>query len=359
MNSEHVIKVDENLYDPYFILGVSVTDTEEHINKAFKILAKKWHPDKNQHKSKNDLKNIKEMYNIIVESYNYIINQKTHFIINNKKNREEINIPKTQNLPIKSLDNSSELNNFNAEFEKLKVTTPNDFGYQVERIQNLSEYENFEHKPYQLFDNKNFNPNEFNKMFEYNQEKYQKNDSQELGLYYKTTDGFTAYNSGDVGNAANVSSYNGVMIVGDMYGQTGVGYYDAMYSDYKQTFDGAKNPNNMINIPDTYQSSIKIDDKLNETQSRKQIELQLKARQNIISPSSNSRSFKEEEQILLRKQDEQILQKIEKDKKLILQYSNMYDKDTIEAAFNGQLITNSDYVNENNLSNRRLLSKKF
>lgn len=40
-------KKDLKTFDPYEILGVEINSTDSVINKAFKKLARKYHPDKN------------------------------------------------------------------------------------------------------------------------------------------------------------------------------------------------------------------------------------------------------------------------------------------------------------------------
>lgn len=353
------ISVDNKLYDPYFILDVTKNDKEEFVTKSFKRKAKIWHPDKNRDSTKDTYH--LHMFKVVVESYKYIILQKNKTNFKHKNNREEIIVNKSNSIPTKSLNNSGELNVFNTEFEKMKIDTPNEFGYTSERIKDTKEYENFNYKPHQLFDKKQFNPKEFNDAFEFNQTNQTQPDKNlDVGLYYQTTDCFNAYNSGDVGGAS-VSSYNGVMIIGDTFGQDGIGYYDSNYSDYQHTFRSAKNPTNKLNIPDDFiANSNKENTTLSIEQSRQQIKLQQQTRSINTNNDDNSKyNFQKQEELFLQKQQLQIKDKIKKDKQLILEYRHMYnDQNTIQAALSGNLITSPDYVSENNID-KRFLKTKF
>lgn len=348
------IAIDNKTYDPYFILDVTKKDTEEFVTKSFRRKAKMWHPDKNQDPTK--VQYYQHMFKVILESYKFILSEKNKSNFKHK-NREEITVNKSHSIPTKSLDNSGELNIFNTEFEKLRVDAPNDFGYTAERMKDAKDYENFKYKPHKLFDTKQFNPNDFNKAFEFNQTNQET--SGDVGLYYQTTDGFNAYNGGDMGGAS-VSSYNGVMIVGDNFGQNGQGYYDSNYSDYQHTFSSAKNPVKKLKIPSDFKAQAnKQVEALSISESKRQIELQKQNRSIKVEEGSSKYNFQKQEELLLKKQQVQIKQKINQDKELILQYRHMYsDQNTIDSAISGNLIASSDYVTEDNI-NKRFLKTKF
>lgn len=347
-------------YSPWFILDLTPEDSQEKVNKSFKRKAKMWHPDKLPPQDRNDPKKVQDRqlrFKILVDCYEYILNKKKTNL--NSSKREYVNIPKNNNIPTKSLDNSNELNNFNTEFEKSRVSTPNDFGYSAERIKDLKDYDNFEYKPTQLFESKSFNPQDFNKTFEYNQDTQGLSSSKDVSLYFKTTDGFNASNGGDLGGFANVSSFNGVMIVGDNFGQTGAGYYDSNYSDYKQVFSAPKNPN-QIQVPNDYKSKINAKvQPLSNKESQDQLNLQIQSRQmNLNSGSSSKQNFQMQEQMLLEKQQDDIKHKIDQDRDFVLQYRHMYkDQNTIDSALSGLLLTNQDYCDEKSLDKRNLKTK--
>jgi curved DNA-binding protein CbpA len=343
------IKVDNVSYDPYFMLNVCPEDTESQVTKSFRKLAKIWHPDKLKFNDNENLmkkEQYKQMFKVIYASYEYIMTKKN----SNYKKKDDITINKNDNLPIKQIYNSNELNHFNKEFEKNRVETPNDFGYTVNRFQTINEYEKSSDslKPYKLFDSKKFNQDDFNSTFEYNQKQfYDSENKHELQPYHKTSDGFNAFNSCDLNGAANVSSYNGVMIVGDTFGQSGVGYYDNNFSDYKQTFSTPKNPNNKIKIPKDFK--INNEDTV-LTQQEFEIKLQSQIKNRKLEPIVSS-NYKHEEQTFLGHQKNIIKEKIKNDKKVILQYQNMFDKEIISNAFNGNLICSSDYTHDNTNDN--------
>lgn len=330
-------------YDPYFMLGVVPEDSESFITKMFRKKAKMWHPDKIKFKDPSKVEKAQIYFKILVESYEYILNKKRS--IQHSKKREHINVSKHSTLKTKNIDNIEELDTFNKEFEKMNIQNPNDYGYDTERISNLEEYEQFNYKPYKLFETKHFNINDFNRAFEYQQELYDTNN--EVAVYHKTTDGFNGYNSGDLNGVANISSYNGIMIIGDNYGKEGLGYYDTNYSDYKKTFEGPKNPQTKINVPTDFKSS-----KYKSPKSKKN----LKQREREIpnNPGNGDKAnFRLQEKLLLEKQEYEMKQKIEKDKQMILEYQHLYnDPLLIQAALDYSLPTSKDYVNEDTIDKR-------
>lgn len=354
------ILIDGVNYDPWFIIDCVPEDSEEKVNKSFRKKAKMWHPDKLSPEDRRDpvkVESRKQRFKILVDCYDYILSKKSS--ISNSRSRQEINVPRTNNIPTKNLDNSSELDNFNKEFESSRVQTPNDFGYSNERLKDLKDYDNFEYKPAQLFDAKQFNPTDFNKAFEYNQETQGLSSSRDVGVYYQTTDGFNAYNAGDSGGFANVSSFNGVMIVGDSFGQNGSGYFDTNYSDYKQVFSAPQNPNEQITIPQDFHGKNTKVVPLSDKEAQEQMNLQIQMRQmNLNTGSSSKQNFQIQEQMLLEKQQNDIKQKIDQDRDFVLQYRHMYkDQNTIQSALSGNLLMSPDYCDEKSLNKRNLKTK--
>lgn len=347
------IIVNGETFNPYFMLDVVPDDTEAFITKAFRKKAKMWHPDKIKTTDPEKIHKAQLHFKVLVESYEYIINKKRS--VNHNKKREHVEVANNTQLTPKRIDNSDELDLFNKEFDKLHIKSPNDFGYEVDpRLQDTKEYDNFDYKPHQLFNPKQFNRADFNKMFEYQQQVHG-NSNLEVGVYHKTTDGFNGYNGGDLGSAASVSSYNGIMIVGDTFGQNGLGYYDTNYSDYKKSFETAKNPINNINVPENFEAKTgKKITPLSKQESQRQIELQMQHRNMSMSKENFSKqNFKMQEQMLLKKQELELKQKIEKDKQMILQFQDMYgDKSLIQAALDNRLVTSADYVTEETINKR-------
>jgi curved DNA-binding protein CbpA len=364
MDPDNEIMIDNVVYDVYFILGVTSDDTLEHITKEFKRKAKILHPDKMSLQDRNDPKKLSkrnQQFKVLSECFAFISDKKQSYNYNKNKTQFEI-INNTNLLPqeFHTSDTHSRISNpiidkFNDEFTRLKVQTPNDFGYTAERMPELSttnfeklksQYQTETFKPVQLYSDKKFDQKDFNKTFEYHQSQF--DNATETALIHKTSDGFNAYNSGflsgsgDLG-CASVSSFNGVMIVGDNFGESGVGYNDSTYSDYKMSFQSQKNPNSKIAVPNDFKPKINKDTPLTQ----KEIDAQIRLRKNDIFDSSSGPSksnYKKQEELLLQNQKLNKEQKAQEDREFILKYQHMFDQQTIQDAINKKLITNDDYT---------------
>ena len=329
--------------DPYFILGVSKGDSEEHVRKAYKKKAKTLHPDKNPDKNQIELET---KFSILSEAYNFILQEYKSESQDLKSNYNSFNDFTDEDLSL----NNQEL--FNAKFNKNRGTRPEDFGYDVtERLGNLdgteklekhyntisTNYEKTEFKTQNLFQDKKFSQDSFNKMFEYNQQKISRPNS---NLLIKSTDGFCGFNSGqsDIGYS-NVASYNGMLIQGDNFGQSGVGFNGENYSDYKQSFNAPNNPYSLDDVPDDFNVA-----NVSEIDFEKKLQERIQEQKKHIAVSTGS--YKEQEEELIRKQQQELLNKTIDDKNLINEYKHLYSGHLLEMAEQGRLSVSSDYTSE-------------
>ena len=234
------IIVENEKIDPYFILGVSKEDKREIIELMYKLKAKLLHPDKSKLKNK-ELRD--KNFRILQESFEYIKHTHNEFNDNRNSNLKQFDNERFKNSSFENANKNTktksnkDMNSFNDNFEKNKVKRPEDFGYSSNRLENLDEYNEFNYKPTDIFGGKHFDPSDFNKMFEYNKKTLNEDDDYNGKLVHKTTDGFYAYNSGGCENqVASISNYNGLMLVGDNLGESGVGYSSSNFGDFKQSF---------------------------------------------------------------------------------------------------------------------------
>lgn len=343
---DNYISVDGEEYDIYFILGVTEDDSLDHVNKVFRSKAKLLHPDKLSADDKLDKRKVmmrSKQFKILVECYHAIKDMKTSFV-NNNMDKEDINIVNNTNLETKGFENNGDLNSFNLEFEKLRVATPNDFGYKVaDRMRDLDEYERFEPNTYKLFENKKFDSTDFNKVFEYQQQLFSQQDKSKDLSIHKTTDGFSGYNTANFGNCASVNSFNGVLLVGDNFGESGLGYYGDDYSDYRQSFDLARNPNTKIKVPKNFKTQLEQQKQLSPQELERQLNIQ-KNHNLHKSGSGNRNNFMEQQKLLLQKQKCDMRKKATEDKDFILKYRHMFPQQTIEDALNDKLLVSKDYT---------------
>lgn len=343
---DNYITIDGEEYDMYFILGVTEDDSMDHINKVFRSKAKLLHPDKLSSDDKRDKSKVllrSKQFKILVECYNSVKNIKTSFV-NKNAEREDIETFNNTNLETKGFENTSELNSFNQEFEKLRVRNPNDFGYKTsDRMRDLDEYKKFEPNTYKLFENKKFDPNDFNKVFEYQQLIFNQQEPSKDLTIHKTSDGFSGYNTANLGNCASVNSFNGVLLVGDNFGETGVGYYGEDYSDYRQSFGYARNPETKINVPTGFKTQSEKQTKMSPEEIERQMNIQ-KNHKIQRSGTGNKSEFYQQQTALLKKQNADMKKKATDDKDFILKYRNMFPQQTIDDALNDRLLASKDYT---------------
>lgn len=329
-----LICIDDEYYDPYIILGVVQDDTDEHIAKAFKIRAKKYHPDKARKNNTEEIKKYEHRFKLILKSYEYIKNKRTNNLKNNHQNiQKEV---KTK------FSTTEEIKQFNENFEKATGISPNDFGYgDYKRMESVDDYKEFKINIINQFRNKKFSSKKFNKIFEYLQSLEDDNsDNQNKSLIHKTTDGFYGYNTSNLNNCAMVSSYNGLLITGDNLGESGVGYWDSNYGDYRLIYKKPKNPDKQIKLPSEFKSRVDDTEKTVKTRDYKKYTNEY----NNTNFKRNNVSFQNEQDIIYKKSLEQLVEKQEEDKKMVLKYINQYDNETIQQAMNNTLDKSPNFI---------------
>lgn len=307
-----IITVDGKQYDPYFILDVTRDDSSSHITQSFRTKIKKYHPDKYTDLEKKQ--KYEKYFKILTESYQYIKNKRESYKINKRDH-------KTQNKHT----TKNEVKQFNKEFDEKNDTDPNSYGYgdSYNRLERLEDYDKLDIDICNQFCDKKFSNEEFNDIFEY----MKKNDKDydkvvEKSLIHKTTDGFRGYNSSDFGNCALVSSFNGLMVTGDMFGENGVGYWGAGYSDYKYSYQKVKNPNSKIIAPKVKRDIKKISEQdINEYKKRYNIKVEVQVPETPI------------DKIIY----DDLVEKEREDEILVKKFISQYDTKTVKDALSGNL----------------------
>lgn len=346
--------------DPYYILGVSRTDTMEHITREFKKRARKVHPDKIRGtlEAKEDAA---RQFKLITDAYETIVSSKrsvnTVGMGLKQQFTEQINEVDQRNFA------GADLDKFNRDFAGKRVNNPNDFGYgDHQRLGQgkseddfkgrMAEYTSFQHTPTKVLPNE-FDPREFNRLFEFNNDQVET--SSERGLIYQTSDGFTPFNCGG-DNLAAVSSYNGLMVSGDNYGASNQGYDTGMFADYKHSHNTAKNPETK-ETPSSYKTQM---EEFTNTNSNVSIERQIKERElefeRLLNTKHQKSYAQQNEEFEIRK-SQTLQQKIELDTKFIEQYQTQYPSEVYQAARQGQLEMSSDYIQ--NVDTSKTIEENF
>lgn len=295
------IKVDGEYYDPYFILGVTKNDDDKQITKAYKLRAKKFHPDKTQQENK---KKYEKRFKIICKSYEYIKNKRSKYTLQNTE-------------PPK-----------NSEQDVIDHQLPNSYGYgETSRLQKIEDYDSADIKICKQLDGNDFDIRLFNRMFEQVQSIPIK--EKNVGIIHKTTDGFIGYNTADTDNCNTVHTYKGLLVYGDDYGENGTGYWGKNYSDYKHSYNSAMNPTSKINVckDDTIGNS--------KTTTRNDFNTYKNHRENDkLIPTMTNKQFHQDKLKRFLEEDEQ-------NKHIVMKYSSLFDKSTLQSALEGQLETST------------------
>lgn len=317
MDSEYIC-IDEEYYDPYFILGVTRDDSDSHIAKAYKTRAKKYHPDK---APVDKIKKYEKRFTIILESYEFI-----------KRRRQAIGVRRDPQNESRSVHDFKE--------ESEKITSPYDFGYGTQsRIKDADEYKSFESNTVNQFRGKKFSNKAFNKLFTYNKKTQTQEDHTSKALVHKTSDGFYGFNTADLANCALVSSFNGLLITGDNFGETGVGYYSNEYSDYKHSYNSAKNPENVLEL-----SKIENEDE-NEKSEEDVNGLYKKYRKVYKTPIDvRGGSYGQQQEHLMKNVMNDLIEKEKHDKEMIMRYNKIYKKELLKQALEGRLETSPNFI---------------
>ena len=338
--------------DPYYILGVTRNDSVEKITREYRLNAKKYHPDKVKEDSREyasrQFKILKDAYNTILSEKRKGADDSTRETFKKYNSNIKVEAPEKMDQDV-----------FNKKFQVNRKKQPNDFGYQVSsRLgagditvdpskvnwgEKMNEYNNFDYKPVEIINKDNFNNTDFNKMFEFTWDTSSSvKESDSRGLVTQTRDGFIAANTTiDVGGYASVSSWNGLMIVGDNLGESGVGYDTNNYGDYKQSFNGGMNP--IQKLDDSalnYKTKMEKSGVSKDVLSKREYTSLLKEREETTSILNNPKYDKSYSQYNIdmeKKESDSFYNKLENDTKFIEQYSNLYPKELVEQAKKGLL----------------------
>ncbi len=307
-----IIEIDGKTYDPYFILDVTREDSSSHIVKSFREKVKKYHPDKYTDLKKKE--KYEKYFKILNESYRYIKDKRES--VSKIKRVDDKKQNSKNKKQVKTFKEQNELDDFNKTFNKRSDLEEQDQNY--ERLQRKEDYDNIDVKVYNQFEKRKFKLDEFNKMFEYTKGE-DENDISKKSLVHKTSDGFYGYNTSE--SFALVSSFNGLMIVGDNFYKNG--YWGSGYSDYKHSYKMPKNPNSKIIVPkgnpkDKIPNKRLIDRKEGE-----------------IPPANGT--FSQQENTLNKKIYDDLIKKELEDEAIVKQNISQYNESIVKKALSGEL----------------------
>lgn len=321
--------------DPYFFLGVTPADDINFVTKVFRKKAKKLHPDKNYFSTNEEKNYSREQFQLLIQCYEYIISN--HNNLDSFDLKQSYNKQSTQYSQYSSSPTNTNLKKQKIIFDELsnnisETNNINSFGYgSIDKLKSKDDYDTLKPSIHKVFNEKSFDVTTFNNVFDYQKNKSKKNKStKNNGLIHRTSDGFFGYNSDKLGDCSIVHSYNGLLLVGDDFGESGKGYFSSNYSDYKYSFDTSKNPTNLPSISELESIKPPLDNSKpkkafsNYSQCYSELTHQLNG--------NNKMSFVDSNTFFEQKKRFDLFETIDQDKKFVSKYIHLYPKQTVESA---------------------------
>lgn len=342
-------------FNPYEILGVERDADIEEIKLAYKLKAKQLHPDRNR--GKPDYEKKREKFKLVQVAFEILSSDEHRRQYDNEfgsthaqmkessrkaleQKQELAKAEKDRFVPKGQFDNDA----FNKAFQERRFADPNDRGYGEEMAPRLKPEDvkggrRNDHldEPEMIFSSREaFNSKDFNKIFEYRKEQYQKKNpiiaQEDIEPAGFSLGGQTPY--------TDIAVYEGAMILGKETQDFGnVGSMDNLiFSDYKQSFgQSASNPGNISKSTmdeirgRKYQGDISAmtDSEFNQRLNEKQM-----AYRQPLTPQvpkgQRKASFAMAEQMYIKKKEEQIRKEREEQKKIVMKYKDQYPQHLLE-----------------------------
>ena len=230
-NEKSINKVEKFGFDYYKILNVDRDTSIEDIKKKSRKLLAKYHPDKYKDLSEKERQMKAKQFQLVQEAGKILSDPNTKKIYDleqktikskdfqNQKNTFE-DFVKLQESGMTEENKKKAQLDFETESKKLNKMRGFDpsklddkidrtlLGKQIDDLKVRRDMDFIELSQKNIFEGKSFNPSEFNKLFEKNKKKQEKNDKrkQEKGELVKFGEDFTAFNDNGLNNFISIDT---------------------------------------------------------------------------------------------------------------------------------------------------------
>jgi curved DNA-binding protein CbpA len=270
-------KIIKRGFDYYKIVGVNPEDDIREIKKKYRQLLAKYHPDKLKSLSEDKRNKKLEQWKLIKMAGDVLTNvdKKKYYDLEQKviksKNfqaqkssfEDFIKLQESENTEENRQRAKLEFEKEKEKINKLRGFDPNDkmdkidkkeFSRTMDDLISRRDMQNIELTQKNLFENKHFSPEEFNKLFEKDKRKREKTlkKKQEKGEIIKFDEGFTAYNNVNSNFVSVDTDYSELFADStegnNLYGKLSTGLSDDNLSDnYYSNNNSNNNSNDNLN----------------------------------------------------------------------------------------------------------------